>query len=195
MSTGLYLKLNKYLSGQKGPLYPSHAAIQQAERLRLDLKQIKTEVRQLYQCSDNVNAFIAALECEGYKIASGDLGSHVLVDRFGGVHSLLSLVDVKADVLRATLSDYNLQNLFSVQAAQSLQKAREQAVLEVKLEAKPAISLGIQPKKQAAKSLTLAERIQQNQQDRLNQREMRQRGEAIKLNFMTGRGLSLDRQR
>jgi hypothetical protein len=132
------------------------------------------------------------LKSEGYTIARGDLGSHVLVDRFGGVHSLLRLVDVKADVLRATLSDYSLQNLPSVQAAQTAQQARQQAVLEVKQEAKTALSLGIQHKKQAAKSLTLAERIQQNQQDRLNQREMRQRGETIKFEFETGRCLSLN---
>jgi hypothetical protein len=180
-------------AGKRPERTPSHAAIQQAERLKLDLNQIKTEVRQLYQCSDNGNAFVAALESEGYTIARGDLGSHVLVDRFGGVHSLLRLVDVKADVLRATLSDYSLQNLPSVQVAQSVQLARQQAVLEVKQEAKPTLSLGIQHTKQAAKSLTLAERIQQTQQDRLNQREKRQRGESIKLDFETGRGLSLNR--
>ena len=100
---------------------------------------------------------------------------------------------MKADVLRATLSDYSLQNLPCVQAAQSVQLARQQAVLEVKQEAKTALSPGIQHKTQAAKSLTLAERIQQTQQDRLNQREKRQRGESIKLDFETGRGLSLNR--
>jgi hypothetical protein len=182
-------------TGKRPERTPSHAAIQQAERLKLDLNHIKTEVRQLYQCSDNGNAFVAALESEGYKLARGDLGSHVLVDRFGGVHSLLRLVDVKADVLRATLRDYNLQNLPSVQAAQSAQQIRQQAASVEKQEAKIDLYSGIQNEKQVAKPLTLAERIQKTRQERLNQRGNWERGEAIKLDYDSGRGLGLNRQR
>jgi len=181
--------------GQRPERTPSQAAIQQAERLKLDLKQIKTEVRKLYQYSDNGHAFVAALESEGFKLAHGDQDCYVIVDKVGGVHSLLRVVDVKADLLRATLRDYSLQNLPSVQAAQSAQQIRQQAASVEKQEAKIELYSGIQNEKQAAKSLTLAERIQKTQQERLNQRENRERGEAIKLDYDSGRGLGLNRQR
>jgi len=174
-------------TGKRPERTPSHAAIQQAERLNLDLNQIKTEIRQLYHCSETGHAFVAALESEGYKLARGDLGSHVIIDRVGGVHSLLRLVDVKADLLRETLRDYSLENLPSVQAAQQIQ---QQDALLQKQEAKiehPSIQ------NEKAKSITLAERIQKNQQERL-QRENRERGEAITLDYEE-RGLGLSRHR
>ena len=113
------------------------------------------------------------------------------VDKVGGVHSLLRVVDVKADLLRDTLRNYSLQNLPSVQAAQSAQQIRQQAASVEKQEAKIEIYSGIQNEKQGAKPLTLAERIQKTQQERLNQREKRERGEAIQLDY----GLGLNRQR
>jgi hypothetical protein len=160
---GVFIDLN----GERPERTPSQAAIQQADRLNLDLKQIKTEVAKLYQYADNGHAFVAALESEGYKLARGDLGSYVIVDKVGGVHSLLRFVDVKADQLRNTLRDYSLQNLPSVQAAQSEQRLRQQAASVEKQKAPIELYSEIQNEKPAAKSLTLAERIQKNQQERL----------------------------
>ncbi|MDD5411124.1 MAG: relaxase/mobilization nuclease domain-containing protein [Methylobacter sp.] len=173
---------------------PSQAAIQQAERLKLDLKQIKRMVRKLYQNADNGHSFVAELESEGYRLAHGDQGGYVIVDNVGGVHSLLRVVDVKADLLRETLRDYGLQNLPSVQAARSAQQMRQLALLVEKQEAKIELYSGTQHEKQATKSLTLAERIQKTQQDLLNQREKRKRGEAI-ISYDLSRGLGLNRHR
>lgn len=181
---GVFINRN----GERPERTPSQAAIQQASRLNLDLKQIKSEVSKLYQYADNGHAFVAALESEGYKLARGDLGSYVIVDKVGGVHSLLRNVDVKADHLHNTLRDYCLQNLPSVQAAQSEQQLRQQAASMEKQEAQ--IEL-IQNQKPANKSLTLAERIQKTQQERLNHGEKRDRGEAIQLGYELG----LTRQR
>lgn len=178
-------------TGKRPERTPSQAAIQQAERLKLDFKQIKTEVLQLFQYADNGHAFVAALESEGFKLAHGDQDCYVIVDPSGGVHSLLRLVDVKADLLRATLRDHSLQNLPSVQAARSAQQIQQQAASVEKQRAKIELSSGIQNEKQAAKSFTLAERIQKTQQERLNQREKRERGEVIQLDY----GLGLSRQR
>lgn len=174
---------------------PSQAAIQQAEKLKLDLKQITTLVRKLYQYADNGHSFVSALESEGYGLAQGDQGGYVIVDNVGGVHSLLRVVDVKADLLRETLRDYSLQNLPSVQAARSAQQTRRLALLIENQEPKIELYSGIQHEKQTTKSLTVAERIQKNQQDRLNRREQRERGEAIQLSDDLGRGLGLNRHR
>jgi len=111
---------------------PSQAAIQQAERLKLDIKQINTKVHKLYQYADNGQAFVAALESEGFKLARGDQDCYLIVDKVGGVHSLLRIVDVKADLLRDILRDYSLQNLPSVQAVRSAQPKRQLTVPEVK---------------------------------------------------------------
>jgi hypothetical protein len=173
---------------------PSQADIQQAERLKLDLKQIQTMIRKLYHCADNGHSFVAALESEGYRLAQGDQGGYVIVDNVGGVHSLLRVVDVKADLLRETLRDYGLQNLSSVQAVRSAAKMRQLALSVEKQEAQIAPYSGIQHEKQAAKSLTLAELIQKNRQDLLNQREKRERGEAT-ISYDLGRGLGLNRHR
>jgi hypothetical protein len=170
---------------------PSQAAVQQAERLKLDLKQTQTMVRKLYQYADNGHSFVAALESEGYRLAQGDQGGYMIVDNVGGVHSLLRIVDLKADLLRETLRDYGLQNLPSVQAVRSAQKMRQLALSVEKQEAKIALYPDIQHEKQATESLTLAERIQKTQQDLLNRRERRERGE-VSISYDLGRGLGLN---
>ncbi|MGZ8917657.1 MAG: relaxase/mobilization nuclease domain-containing protein [Methylobacter sp.] len=170
---------------------PSQADIQQAERLKLDLKQIQTMIRKFYQYADNGHSFVAALESEGYRLAQGDLGGYVIVDNVGGVHSLLRVVDVKADLLRETLRDYGLQNLPSVQAVRSAAKMRQLALSVEKQEAKIEFYSGTQHEKQITKSLTLAELIQKTRQDLLNQREKRERGEAT-ISYDLGRGLGLN---
>jgi hypothetical protein len=53
-------------NGERPERTPSQAAIQQADRLNLDLKKIKSEVSKLFQYADNGHAFVAALESEGY---------------------------------------------------------------------------------------------------------------------------------
>ena len=179
--------------GDRPERTPSQAAFQQAERLKLDLKQIKAEVCKLYQYADTGHAFGAALESEGYKLAHGDQGGYVIVDKVGGVHSLLGFIGVKADQLRDTLRDYSLQNLPSVLTVRSAQKMRQLAPSMEKMEAKIENYLGIQGEKQVANSLTIAERIQQIQQERLSQRENREPIQALDYDLGQGFGLYLHR--
>ena len=106
---------------------PSHAEIQQAERLDLDPKAIKAEVSELYQSAENGRAFIEALEAEGYTLAQGDQRGFVIIDQAGGVHSLSRMAGVKVGELRETLSDYPLQDLPTVGEAREMQQERQQS--------------------------------------------------------------------
>jgi len=85
---------------------PSHDAIQQGERTKLDPKAVKTELTALYrEAEGNAPAFLSALKEHGYSLARGDKRGFVVLDGNGGVHSLTRATGAKAGELRELLKD------------------------------------------------------------------------------------------
>lgn len=95
---------------------PTHDAMQQGDRLKIDPRTVKAEVSELYKAADNGRAFVEGLENAGYTLAQGDKRGFVILDQAGGVHSLSRAANVKAAELRETLKDYPLRELPTVQA-------------------------------------------------------------------------------
>ncbi len=80
------------------------AEAQQADRLKIDLRQVKETLTGLWQHTDGAQAFAAALDTEGYILARGDRRDFVVIDPAGGVHALARRLDgVKTADVRARL--------------------------------------------------------------------------------------------
>ena len=60
----------------------------QAEETGITPEQRREEITAAYEASDSAEAFRSALEQKGYVLARGDRRGLVVVDSFGGVHSL-----------------------------------------------------------------------------------------------------------
>jgi hypothetical protein len=100
--------------------------IEQGKRTKIDPREVKAEVSELYRAADTGPAFVAALEDAGYTLAQGDKRGYVILDEAGGVHSLSRAASVKAGELRDRLKDCPLQNLPTVEAARELIHDRAQ---------------------------------------------------------------------
>jgi hypothetical protein len=110
----------------------NHDQMQQGERLKIDPREVKAEVSELYkQAEGNGREFVAALEKEGYSLAQGDKRGYVILDEAGGVHSLSRMAGVKVAELRETLQDYPLRDLPSVETAREMQLERQQPASEL----------------------------------------------------------------
>ncbi len=105
---------------------PSHAQMQQAERTKLAVADVKAHVAQLWQTSENGAAFQDALQHAGFTLAKGDRRDFVVVDFNGGVHSLSRVAGIKAQDVRERMSDINRDDLSSVDEARMTVKGRKQ---------------------------------------------------------------------
>lgn len=170
-------------NGMRPERTPSRTAIQQAELLKINLQKTHTNVRQLYQSADNGRAFAAALESEGFKLAQGNLGAYVVIDKLRGIHSLLRIVGVNADQLRSTLRDLNLQNLPNVQAARQVQQKQLQTFTIENQVSNKELYPNIQIENQTGRPITLTERLRRTQQERLNSRKLAGHDKAVILGY------------
>jgi ATP-dependent exoDNAse (exonuclease V) alpha subunit len=87
------------------------------------------------------------------------------------------------------------QKIREAESARTAQQIQQQTEPEVKQDAKTKLDSGMQNEKQPSQALTLEERIEKTRQERRDRIEMRERGEAIELNYDSGRGLDLNRHR
>lgn len=81
--------------------------------------QRRAEITEAYRRSDSAEAFRAALKEKGYILAHGDKRVHVVVDRFGKVHSLARQIDgVRTRELKKKLAsiDHQLGDIDGVKA-------------------------------------------------------------------------------
>jgi hypothetical protein len=90
-------------NGWKNPLNFSLAEWQQAKRLDLDPRELKTLFRDAWTHADGGKGFRAALEDRGYFLAKGDRRGFVAVDIQGEVHSLTRMTGAKTAELAARL--------------------------------------------------------------------------------------------
>jgi hypothetical protein len=117
---------------EKQPEFPNaavnHAEWQQAERTGIDPADRKDQITALKHASDSPQAFMAALEEQGYILARGERRSFVLVDEAGEVYSLRrQLQGMKAADLRAYMTGFDPESLPTVEQAAQLQQMIQDA--------------------------------------------------------------------
>ncbi|MEO0697913.1 MAG: relaxase [Pseudomonadota bacterium] len=91
--------------GKGNPLNFSREEWQQAKRIKLDPRTIKTQFQEAWATSDDHQSFAAALEGRGYFLAKGDRRGFVAVDVFGEVYSLSKWTGQKSKALKDRLGD------------------------------------------------------------------------------------------
>ncbi|MCE8511055.1 relaxase, partial [Ruegeria pomeroyi] len=91
----------------RDPLTFSQDEWQQARRVGLDPREIKTVLRQCWETSDNRAAFERALKERGFWLAQGDRRGFVAIDYLGEVYSLSRYAGGKVKELEARLGDRN----------------------------------------------------------------------------------------
>lgn len=112
---------------ERPPRTPSHAEMLQAERTGLSATEAKKQITELWRGADSGQAFAVSLWQSGFVLARGDRRDFVVIDPFGGTHSLARRVEgVKAKDIRERLSDLDPQRLPSVQDAKRVQSLRQE---------------------------------------------------------------------
>jgi hypothetical protein len=136
---------------EKQPEFPNaavnHAEWQQAERTGIDPAERKDQITALKQGSDSPQAFMAALEEQGYILARGDRRDFILVDEAGEVYSLRrQLHGMKAADLREYMKGLAPESLPTAeQAAQLQQQVQDQKKQPAEKQAEPAPPEPVQP--------------------------------------------------
>lgn len=98
---------------------------EKAARTMIEPATIKAEMTELWRRSDSGQAFMAALEEQGYVLARGDRRDFCIVDHAGTAHSLARRLDgVKAAEVRSFLGDIDRDALSTVAEAREMQQER-----------------------------------------------------------------------
>lgn len=95
---------------------------QQQKRTKLDIEQVKADLRWAYQRTENGFEFLKAIATKGYMLARGNRRDYVIVDKTGNIHSPRRRLGVKAKELREKWADLTPEKLFSVEEVKSEQK-------------------------------------------------------------------------
>jgi len=110
---------------------PSDFEQRQAERSGITPAEAKAFVTDLWRATDSGQAFVAAIEAEGWIVARGDKRDFVLVDPAGETHSLARRVEgAKAKDVRERMADIDPAILPAVQEACARQEERTQLAAE-----------------------------------------------------------------
>jgi hypothetical protein len=113
---------------EKEKLEPTLGEKAQAEETGITPEQRREEITAAYEASDSAEAFRSALEQKGYVLARGDKRGMVVVDRFGGVHSLTRYIKGHtAKQIKAKLAALMQEQLPSVDQAKELMRQRARA--------------------------------------------------------------------
>lgn len=111
---------------------PSRAELQQQERTGITGRGVKEEVTAAFRASDGPEAFRAALDERGYKLARGDRRDYVIIDRKGGIHSLTRRIDgMKAAELREFMAAMNPESVPNIEQAREMIAERERRAREL----------------------------------------------------------------
>ncbi len=94
----------------------NHSDHQQEKRTKVSVAQVKADLKEAYQNTDNGKAFEAAIAEKNYRLAKGDRRDFVVVDYTGNVHSPRRRIGVKAKELRTKWADLKLEHLPTVEA-------------------------------------------------------------------------------
>ncbi|MEL6499794.1 MAG: hypothetical protein AAFQ23_00105 [Cyanobacteria bacterium J06623_1] len=97
---------------------------QQEKRTKVNLDEVRADLKNAYEEADNGEAFQEAIAELGYQLARGERQgkngrvrtSYVIVDSTGNVHGLRRRLGVKAKELNSKLADVPLSDLLTVEA-------------------------------------------------------------------------------
>lgn len=123
----------------RDPLNFSREEWQQAKRVGLDPREIKSVFRQCWEASDNRTSFEQALKERGFWLARGDRRGFVAVDYLGEVYSLSRYTGVKAKELEARLGDRDQLTSVDVvkdEIAKGMSRKLEAFIAQARSEAK-----------------------------------------------------------
>lgn len=123
----------------RDPLNFSREEWQQAKRVGLDPREIKSVFRQSWEASDNRASFEQALKERGFWLARGDRRGFVAVDYLGEVYSLSRYTGVKAKELEARLGDRDQLTSVDIvksEIAKGMSRKLEAFIVETRRDAK-----------------------------------------------------------
>lgn len=128
----------------RDPLNFTQEEWQQARRIGLDPREIKTVLQQCWKQSDNRASFEQALKERGFWLARGDRRGFVAVDYRGEVYSLSRYANVKTKELEARLGDReNLPSVDQIKAkiAQDMSRKLEGFIKDAERNAKQRLAM------------------------------------------------------
>lgn len=123
----------------RNPLSFTREEWQQAKRVELDPREIKSVLRQCWENSDNQASFEQALKERGFLLARGDRRGFVALDFQGEVYSLSRYAGVKVKEMEARLGEHeNLPSVDQVKErlAEGMTRKLQAFIKEVKRDAK-----------------------------------------------------------
>jgi hypothetical protein len=156
---------------EKERLEPTLGEKAQAEATGISPEHRREEITAAYEASDTADAFRSALEERGYLLARGDRRGFVVVDKFGGVHSLSRYINGHtAKQIKNRLAALGPEQLPSAEEAKASMRRRMQAQQERKREQQneSAIKQADQRRRQAQEDLSTkhaARRFEQTQKE------------------------------
>ena len=121
---------------------PTEWEMQQGDRLKFDARDVRAEVRALQRQADNGQAFAAALDEAGYRLALGDRRGLVILDPAGGVHSLSRTLEGSPAEKRALLDSVPRDELQPVKLLQLAEREARAAPQEKEFEQAATRALG-----------------------------------------------------
>lgn len=191
-------------NGWKNPLNFTLAEWQQAKRLDLDPRELKSLFRDAWTHADGGKSFRAALEDRGYFLAKGDRRGFVAVDIQGEVHSLTRMTGAKTAELAARLgrpedlpgveeTKRQIAARLTEKARTELKKARDaqREAMRPLLEER-ARMVAAQRKERA--TLTEGQDKRRLEENRVRQQRMRRGLVGTMLDILTGRTFALRRE-
>jgi len=128
----------------RDPLSFTRAEWQQANRVGLDPREIKSAFRQCWEISDNKAAFERALKERGFWLAKGDRRGFVAIDYRGEVYSLSRYAGVKPKELEARLGDpkqLRATDDIKAEIANSMSRKLEAFIKDAERDAKQRLSV------------------------------------------------------
>jgi Relaxase/Mobilisation nuclease domain len=106
---------------------PTRNEFEQARRLGVDIQEVRQNIRDCFERSDNARSFEAALADHGLVLAQGDRRAYVVIDHEGGIHALgKRVLGLTAGQTRDRMADLDRDELPTVEKARSF--IREQQV-------------------------------------------------------------------
>ncbi|WP_126976689.1 relaxase/mobilization nuclease domain-containing protein [Frigidibacter oleivorans] len=130
----------------RDPLNFTRQEWQQAARVGLDPREIRTVIRQCWEASDNRASLERALKERGFWLAKGDRRGFVAVDYRGEVYSLSRLAAAKTKDIEARLGDpAQLRTVAEVKAeiAQGMTRKLESFIRDVERDARQRLAAAV----------------------------------------------------
>lgn len=111
------LGLTPVRNEREGPVMaPKRDEDEQARRLGVDIRDVRTTIRECWDRSDNGRSFAAALSAEGLILARGERRDFIAIDHQGGIHALgKRILGNTAGEVRARMADLVREELPTVE--------------------------------------------------------------------------------